>query len=54
MTKKILVVDDEVVLTKMLKMNLERAADYQVRTENMGSKALQAAREFNLNNSVGS
>ena len=46
MTKKILVVDDEVVLTKMLKMNLERTANYQVRTENMGSKALQAAREF--------
>jgi len=46
MKKKILVVDDEVVLTKMVKMNLERTGDYDVRTENEGSKALQAAREF--------
>lgn len=46
MTKKILVVDDEVVLTKMVKMNLERTGKYEVRTENEGSKALQAAREF--------
>lgn len=46
MTKKILVVDDEVVLTKMVKLNLERSGNYEVRTENKGSKALQAAREF--------
>ncbi len=46
MTKKILVVDDEAILTKMVKMNLERTGNYQVRTENEGSKALQAAREF--------
>ncbi len=46
MTKKILVVDDEPVLTKMVKMNLERTGKYVVRTENEGSKALQAAREF--------
>lgn len=47
MTKKILVVDDEAVLTKMIKMNLERTGKYEVRTENEGTKALQAAREFN-------
>lgn len=46
MTKKILVVDDEVVLTKMVKMNLERTGEYEVRTENEGSKALQATRDF--------
>ena len=46
MTTKILVVDDEVVLTKMVKLNLERTGNYQVRTENQGSKALQAAQEF--------
>lgn len=46
MTKKILVVDDEAVLTKMVKMNLERTGNYEVRTENEGSKALQAARDF--------
>jgi len=39
-------VDDEVVLTKMVKLNLERTGNYQVRTENQGSKALQAAQEF--------
>ncbi len=46
MTKKILLVDDEAVLTKMVKMNLERTGNYVVRTENEGTKALQAAREF--------
>ncbi|TNG02182.1 MAG: response regulator [Gammaproteobacteria bacterium] len=46
MTKKILVVDDEVALTKMVKMNLERTGEYEVRTENKGSMALQAAQEF--------
>lgn len=46
MIKKILVVDDEVVLTKMVKMNLERTGKYEVRTENMGSHACQAAKEF--------
>jgi len=46
MLKKILVVDDEAVLTKMIKMNLERTGNYEVRTENQGSKALQATREF--------
>ena len=46
MKKKIMVVDDEVILTKMIKMNLERTGDYEVHTENEGSKALQAARDF--------
>ncbi|MCW8932132.1 MAG: response regulator [Gammaproteobacteria bacterium] len=46
MTKKILVVDDEVVLTKMVKMNLERTGNYEVQTVNEGLKALQVAREF--------
>jgi len=41
------VVDDEVTLTKMVKLNLERSGNYEVRTENLGSKAVQAAREFN-------
>ncbi len=46
MTKKILVVDDEVVLTKMVKLNLERTGNYTVLTINKGSEALAAAREF--------
>jgi len=46
MKKRILVVDDEPVLTRMVKMNLERTGNYEVRTENQGAKAVAAAREF--------
>lgn len=46
MKKKILVVDDEVALTKMIKLNLERTGDYEVRTENIGANAIDAIREF--------
>lgn len=46
MKKKILLVDDEAILTKMIKMNLERTGNYEVHTENEGTKALQAARDF--------
>ena len=46
MKKRILVVDDEPALTKVVKMNLERTGDYEVRTENQGSKTVDAAREF--------
>lgn len=47
MTKrKLLVVDDEISLTRMLKLNLEQTGKYEVRTENYGSKTLDAALEF--------
>jgi len=46
MKKRILLVDDEPALTRMVKLNLERTGDYEVRTENQGSKAIAAAREF--------
>ena len=46
MKKKILVVDDEIVLTRMIKLNLERTGKYEVFTVNEGAKALSAAREF--------
>ncbi len=46
MKKRILVVDDEPALTRMVKLNLERTGNYEVRTENQGSLAVQAAREF--------
>ncbi len=46
MSKRILVVDDEVALTRMVKMNLESAGDFVVRTVNRGSEAISAAREF--------
>jgi len=41
-----LVVDDEPALTRMVKLNLERTGNYEVRTENQASKAVQTAREF--------
>jgi CheY-like chemotaxis protein len=44
--KKILVVDDEVGLTRMVKRNLEATERYIVRAENSGAAALAAAREF--------
>ncbi len=47
MTKrKILVVDDEVTMSRMLKLNLEKTGEYEVRTENEGLKTINAALEF--------
>ena len=46
MKKRILMVDDEPALTRMVKINLERTGNYEVRTENQGSMAVPAAREF--------
>ncbi len=47
MTKrKILVVDDEGSMTRMLKRNLEATNRYDVRAENSGAAAVNAAREF--------
>ena len=44
--KKILVVDDEASLTRMLKRNLESTGRYEVRAENSGAAGLAAARAF--------
>jgi DNA-binding response OmpR family regulator len=46
MKKRILIVDDEAALTRMVKLNLEQSGNYEVRTENQGSKAIAAALEF--------
>ena len=46
MSKKILVVDDEVGFTRLLKMNLEKSGDYQVMVENNSRSAVQVATEF--------
>lgn len=46
MKKKILVVDDEVALTRMIKLNLERTGKYEVKTENFGKKAVTAVKDF--------
>jgi CheY-like chemotaxis protein len=46
MKKRILVVDDEPAITRMVKLNLEQTGRYEVRTENLGRKAIEATREF--------
>ena len=46
MKKRILVVDDEPEITLMVKLNLEQTGRYEVRTENLGRRAIEAAREF--------
>jgi len=44
--KRILLVDDEPTITRTLKLYLEGTGSYEVRAENRGSTAVQAAREF--------
>lgn len=44
--KRILLVDDEVSFTRLLKLNLEQTDGYEVRVENWAEDALTAAREF--------
>jgi CheY-like chemotaxis protein len=44
--KRILLVDDEPALTRMMRLNLEQTGRYEVREENRGANALAAAREF--------
>ena len=44
--KRILVVDDDVAFTRLLKLNLEQTGQYNVRVENWAEDALPAAREF--------
>lgn len=47
--KKILIVDDEEDFAKLVKLNLERTGNYEVRVEFQGIKAIVAAREFRPN-----
>jgi CheY-like chemotaxis protein len=44
--KRILLVDDEPALTRMMRLNLEQTGRYEVREENFGANALAAARAF--------
>ncbi len=46
MKQKILMVDDEVALTKMVKLNLERTGKFEVLTENNGHNAFDAVKTF--------
>ena len=44
--KRLLLVDDEEGFTRLLRLNLEQTGKYEVRVENHGVKAADAAREF--------
>ncbi|MGI9303967.1 MAG: response regulator [Gammaproteobacteria bacterium] len=47
MTKaRILAVDDEPNVTRMIKLNLEATGNFEVREENKGARALKVARDF--------
>lgn len=45
-TKKILVVDDEVMMTRMLKRSLEATGNYEVQELNHGARVLEVCRTF--------
>jgi CheY-like chemotaxis protein len=44
--KRILVVDDEASITRLLKLNLEKTGQYLVREENAALKVVPTARDF--------
>ncbi len=44
--KKILIIDDETSITRLLKLNLENTGFYTVREENRGSRSIASARDF--------
>ena len=44
--KRILIVDDDVASTRLLKLNLEQANAYEVRVENWPEEALATAQDF--------
>ena len=44
--KRILAIDDEPSITRLLKLNLEQTNEYVVRAENRAADALSAAEEF--------
>ncbi|NNE92224.1 MAG: response regulator [Verrucomicrobiales bacterium] len=46
MATKVLAIDDESGFTRLLKLNLEKNGEYEVRVENDSSLAQTAAREF--------
>ncbi len=45
--KRILVIDDEPSITRLLKLNLEYNGSYTVREENSGPRSLATIKEFN-------
>jgi len=45
-SKRILIVDDEPKITRLIRLNLEQTGEYTVKEENCASHAMTAAREF--------
>ena len=43
---RVLLIDDEVMFTRLVRLNLERTGLYEVREENDGSKGYAATRDF--------
>ena len=46
MKKRILVVDDDPAITRLIRLSLKRTERYEIRTKNLGRRAIEAAREF--------
>ncbi|MCX6899719.1 MAG: response regulator [Verrucomicrobia bacterium] len=44
--KRILLVDDDIAFTRMMKLNLERNGTFDIHVENSGSRAVATAKEF--------
>lgn len=44
--KKILIVDDDESITRLVKLNLERVGNYEVATETLAERAFPAVRKF--------
>jgi CheY-like chemotaxis protein len=44
--KRVLIIDDEASFARMVKLNLEKTGDFEVRVENKPTSAMAAAREF--------
>jgi DNA-binding response OmpR family regulator len=44
--RRIMIIDDEVGFTRMVKLNLEKTGEFDVRVENFAPNSLTAAREF--------
>ena len=44
--KRILIIDDEASFTRMVKLNLEKTGEFEVREENRAGSAVSTARDF--------
>lgn len=45
--KRVLIIDDDIALTQMVKINLEDTGHYDVLVQNRSNRALPTAREYN-------